>query len=261
MKKTIIAIGGGEIGRTKVYEDGHIEQKDWETELIDKKIVEQAGKTNPVLVFIGAASGDSPDYFRAVCDVFEKKLEQKIKTKCVVKNLILTDVSQRPTFEQIREMIMGADIVYVGGGNTTDLMKALRETRSDEILKQAYDKGVIMSGNSAGGCVWFEYYDNSEDEDFDGTESTLKTKKGLGLIKGYFCPHWNRDFVSKDAVKKMLTKESKFGYGVEEGVAIMAQTDGDKQILTEIVSKEGAKIYNLNQPTTNFHVYGTKERN
>ena len=57
MKKTIIAIGGGEIGRIKVYEDGHSEQKPIETMVIDKKIIELTGKAHPKLVFIGAASG------------------------------------------------------------------------------------------------------------------------------------------------------------------------------------------------------------
>lgn len=260
MTKTIIAIGGGEIGRIKVYEDGRTEQKDYETELIDKKILELTGKNDPVLVFIGAASGDSPAYLTAVENYFAGRLKIKV---------INLNLTEKPNATDIQKIIKQADIIYVGGGNVTTLMQALHETGTDKMLIDAYNKGIIMSGNSAGGCVWFEYYDNSEDEDFDGTESTFKTKKGLGLVKGYFCPHWNKmpeqgidkDFVSKDVVKKMLIKESKFGYGVEEGAAIMVQTDGDKQTLTEIVSKQGAKIYKLNQPTTNVHVYGTKVRN
>lgn len=263
MTKTIIAIGGGEMGRIKIHEDGRHEQKPWETELADKKIVELTGKKQPVLVFIGAASNDSPTYFPAVCNVFEKKLG------CVAKNLILTDLSQRPTVEQIRKMVMGADIIYVGGGNVTRLMKALKESGTDKILKEAYDKGIIMSGNSAGGCVWFEYYDNDEDEDFDGTESTFTTKKALGFVKGYFCPHWNKkpeqgidkEITSKDAIKKMLKKESKFGYGVDEPAALLIQTDGDKQTMSEIISVPGAKTYKLNQTATNMHIYDAKVRN
>lgn len=254
MKKTIIAIGGGEMGRIKIHEDGTREQKPWDTEKADRKIVELTCKEHPVLVFIGAASNDSPTYFPAVCDVFEKKLD------CIAKNLVLTDLSQRPAVEQIREMVMGADIVYVGGGNVTRLMKALKESGTDKILKEAYDKGVIMSGNSAGGCVWFEYYDNYEDEDFDGTESTLTTKKALGFVKGYFCPHWNKkpeqgidkEATSKEVIKRMLTKESKFGYAVDEPAAIMVQTDGDRQVMTNIISKQGANVYKLNQDIQNI---------
>lgn len=262
MKKTIVAIGGGEMGRIKIHEDGHREQKPWETEQADKKIVELTGKEQPILVFIGAASNDSPTYFPAVCEVFEKKLG------CIAKNLVLTDLSQRPTVEQIRETIMSADIVYVGGGNVTRLMKALKESGTDKILKEAYDRGVIMSGNSAGGCVWFEYYDNDEDEDFDGTESTFTTKKALGFVKGYFCPHWNKkpehgidkEVTSKEVIKRMLVKESKPGYAVDEPAALMIQSDGDRQIMIEIISKPGAGIYRLNQDVQNVRAGNELQR-
>lgn len=256
MTQTIIAIGGGHMGQVKVYEDGHREQRPWDTEQADRKIVALArkNKEQPIVVFIGAASNDSASYFEAVKELFENRLG------CVAKNLILTDLTQRPSAEQIRETIMGADIVYVGGGNTTRLMNALKDSGTDKILQEAYNNGVIMSGNSAGGCVWFEYYDNDEDEDFDGTESTFKTKHALGFAKGYFCPHWNtkpeqgidKEATSKDVIKKMLIKESKFGYGVDEPAAIMIQSDGDKQIMTEIISKPGARVYKLNQDKHNI---------
>ena len=262
MTKTIIAIGGGEIGRTKIYEDGHREQKPIETMVIDKKIIELTGKAQPKLVFIGAASGDDPRYFKAVSDHFGGRLG------CHTENLILTDSTKIPNIEDIRKIILGADIVYVGGGNVTRLMKALKDSGTDKILQEAYNNGIIMSGNSAGGCVWFEYYDNDEDEEFDGTEATFTIKYALGFAKGYFCPHWNKkpekgidkEVTSKDVIKRMLVKESKFGYGVDEPAAIMVQTDGDKQVMTNIISKPGAGVYKLNHDTQNIHTNNNLQR-
>ena len=43
----------------------------------------------------------------------------------------------------------------------------------------------------------------------------------------------------------MLAKNNISGYGADEGAALMIQTDGDKQTITEIISKNGAKIYKL----------------
>ena len=259
MKKTIIAIGGGEIGRIKTYPDGHSEQKPVETMVIDKKIIELSGKEHPKLVFIGAASDDNPAYFTAIENHFAGRLG------CVVENLALT---QKPSIEEIRKVILGADIIYVGGGNVTRLMQVLKDSGTDKILKIAYDQGIVMSGNSAGGCVWFESYDNDEDEDFDGTFDTLKTKNALGWVHGYFLPHWNKlpetgiskDAVSKDVIKKMLTNESKYGYAVEEGAAIMVQTDGDKTVLSEIISKPGAKICKLNQDASRVCMFNQNIR-
>lgn len=255
MKKTIIAIGGGEIGRIKVYEDGHSEQKPIETMVIDKKIIELTGKAQPKLVFIGAASGDDPRYFKAISDHFGGRLN------CHTENLILTDLTKIPNIENIRKIILGADIIYVGGGSVTRLMNALKKTGADKVLIEAYDKGIIMSGNSAGGCVWYESYDNEEDDDFDNNNlETLKTKPALGLIRGYFVPHWNtksenedaEGSVSRNSIRKMLTKENKWGYAVDEGAAIMVQSDGDKQVMTNIISKPSASVYKLNQDIQNI---------
>ena len=51
MKKTIIAIGGGEMGRIKNHEDGTREQKPWDTEKADRKIVETDGSTEICLYY------------------------------------------------------------------------------------------------------------------------------------------------------------------------------------------------------------------
>lgn len=247
MTKTIIAIGGGEIGRIKVWSDGHREQKPIETAAADNKIMELAGREHPTLVFIGAASGDAPAYFDAIQNHFGGRLGAKVI------NLKLADAATRPNAEEIRNTIMGANIVYIGGGNVTRLMNILRETGVDRILSDAYNNGVVMSGNSAGGCVWFEHYDNDEDADFDGTFDTLKTKNALGWVRGFFVPHWNKkpetgidkDVVSKEAINRMLTRESKFGYAVDEGAALMIQTDGANQTLTEIISTPNSHVYKL----------------
>lgn len=259
MTKTIIAIGGGEIGRIKTYPDGHSEQKPIETMVIDKKIIELTGKEHPELVFIGAASGDDPKYFTAVQNHFAGRLG------CNAVNLILTE---KPTIKEIKTKIMNADIVYVGGGSPTRLMVALKETGADKVLIEAYNKGIIMSGNSAGGCVWFETYDNEDEEDFDGTVNTLKLKPALGLVKGYFVPHWNTKAetgldtgsIPKDEIVKLLVKESESGYAVDEGAALMIQSNGDKQVITEIVSKPGAKTYKLNMDMQNIHPCNYQQR-
>ena len=259
MTKTIIAIGGGEIGRIKIYDDGRQEQKPIETMVIDKKIIELTGKQHPVMVFIGAASGDNPAYFTAVKNHFADRLGLKV---------INLNLTENPNINKFQETINQADIIYVGGGNVTRLMKTLYDTGTDKMLVDAYNHGVIMSGNSAGGCVWFEFYDNDEDEDFDGTFDTLKTKSALGWIPGLFMPHWNKapdtgiskDTVSKESIKNLLIKESKFGYGVDEGAAIMVQTDdNNNRTMTEIISKPGAKIYKL-LPQNQQHISIGKSR-
>ena len=246
MTKTIIAIGGGSFGQMK---NGI--QKPMETFEIDKKMVELTGKQHPKLVFIGAAHGDDLSRFLAIEKYFTEQFG------CVVENLNLIDASKRPNADGLKKIILGADIIYVGGGNVTYLMKVLSDTGVDKLLRQAYDQGIIMAGNSAGGCAWFEYYGNDEDDDFDGTFETFKPKKALGFVQGYFEPHWDtkpdqgisKKDVSRSAVQSMLTKNNIFGYGVDEGAAIMVQDNG---IPTPLKSKPGAGVHDLKSLTQQY---------
>lgn len=249
MKKTIIAVGGGSYGQLKTYPDGRQVQKNKDLVEIDKRMIKLTGKEHPKIVFIGAAHGDDESRFLVIKKYFSDDFG------CEVENLNLIDDSKRPNKDDLQKTILGTDIIYIGGGNVTYLMKVLSKTGVDKLLRQAYDKGIIMAGNSAGGCVWFDYYGNDEDDDFDGTFETFSPKKALGFVHGYFEPHWDtkteegiaKDSVSKNTVQRMLIKNNISGYGVDEGAALMIQTDGDKQTITEIISKNGAKIYKLTE--------------
>ncbi len=262
MKKTIIAVGGGSYGQIKTYPDGRQVQKNKDSVEIDKKMIKLSGKEHPKIVFIGAAHGDDESRFLVIKKYFNDDFG------CEVENLNLIDDSKRPNKDDLQKIILGTDIIYIGGGNVTYLMKILSKTGVDKLLRQAYDKGIIMAGNSAGGCVWFDYYGNDEDDDFDGTFETFSPKKALGFVHGYFEPHWDtkpeegiaKDSVSKNAVQRMLTKNNIFGYGVDEGAAIMVQTDdNNNQTITEIISKPDAKIYKL-LPQNQQHINVGKSR-
>ena len=50
-----------------------------------------------------------------------------------------------------------SDIIYVGGGNTLKMMKVWKKTGVDKMLKQAYEKGIVLSGLSAGSICWFRW--------------------------------------------------------------------------------------------------------
>ena len=51
---------------------------------------------------------------------------------------------------------MKQDIIFVGGGNTKSMLAVWKDWGLDLLLKEAYEKGVIMSGVSAGAICWFD---------------------------------------------------------------------------------------------------------
>src|ERR1700683_671103 len=129
MQKAIVAIGGGQI-RTRG------------TAPIDREIIRLTNKTRPKFLFIPTASSDSERYWKHVQEYFGGFL------KCKTDVLFL--IAEQISTKQIRRKIRWADIIYVGGGNTLQMLRVWRRVGVDKLLKSAYDKGTVLSGISAG---------------------------------------------------------------------------------------------------------------
>lgn len=224
MIKTIIAVGGGEMGRTETFPDGHVETYPIETTKIDKAIIQASGKQHPKILFIGTASMDSPDYFNMV------KAQYKDRLKCAdVEPLNLVNCTL--SYDQIEEKVFASDIIYIGGGDTTTMLKIWREYGLDKILYRAYEKGIILSGLSAGAICWFEYYDNMDD--IENIEQ-LDLVKGLGFIKGFAVPHYE-DLTDneKKRINDKLKEKNIRGWFLDNCTALIFQNDNVKAVLCQ----------------------------
>lgn len=146
-KKHIFLIGGGEISER-------------ETEAIDRAALEARQKTGAI-VFIGAASGDSDDYF----DCFKSYYS----TLCDDKDFVF--LKSNISSEEARKIILNASLVYLGGGDTQALKIVLDNWGAKQIFEDALVSGTILAGISAGAYVlvndWF-YYDNGAVETGSG---------------------------------------------------------------------------------------------
>lgn len=201
--RKIIAIGGGEIGRPGVKN---------ETVAIDREIIKQSGKNNPKLLFIPTASGDAAGYIESVQNYFGKKLGCKIDT--------LELIAKKYSKKEIEEKILKTDIVYVGGGNTLKMMKLWRKLGVDVLLKKAANKGVVMSGLSAGSICWFRY-GNSDSARFgkNKTASMIRVK-GLDIIPALHCPHYDVEKGRDSSLKVMMKKNNGVSIAIDNCAAI-----------------------------------------
>ena len=161
--RQIIAIGGGGFGR---------EIKDLK---IEKYIVDQSQKDNPNICFIPTATGDDESYINNFYKAFDS-------IGCNTSHL---DFFKRTV--KIKNHINEQDIVFVGGGNTKSMLAVWREWGLDKILFDAYQKGKIMSGVSAGAICWF---DRGITDSWKDHQAILPC---LGFVKGVCCPHYDEE--------------------------------------------------------------------
>ncbi len=220
---TIFAIGGGEIG-------------DFETINIDKQIVECAKVERAKALFIPTASNDAGGYVDTFRRVYGEHLGCEIDTLLLVNNSLLLN--------DIREKILNADIIYVGGGNTRKMLEIWRRYKVDECLKEAYEKGVILSGLSAGSICWFKN-GHSDSLSFDGDgEWKYIVIDALGFIDVIHCPHFNED-IREENFKEKLMEYDGVGIAIENNCAIEFK-DGYYKIHKSNSDAKAYKMYKLN---------------
>ncbi len=170
----IVAIGGG------YYGDGEIKN-------IFEKIAGLSGKTNPKAVFLPTASFDnwSED---------DGEILMLKAVGCDVTVLCLSDITLSEDY--IKSTILGADIIYAGGGHLAFLMDTFKKSKADIYLKEAFEKGIVLSGYSSGAMCWFErgYDDCAKDHSFIFVDC-------MGILPGCHCPHYENENWHKFSVR------------------------------------------------------------
>jgi hypothetical protein len=86
---------------------------------LDRYVLALTGKPRPRVCFVPTASGDSRDYVRR----FHLAME---KHRCVASELTLF----RRDARDLRDFILSQDVIYVGGGNTANLLAVWRYVAS-----------------------------------------------------------------------------------------------------------------------------------
>ncbi len=201
MQRTLIAIGGGEIkNKTTLKID----------EYIAKLAKKRAYPNRATALFIGTASHDSMPYFNS----FRKTYTSVFDLKAEVALLVYGEMN----LEHVKEKIDKADCIYVGGGDTLFMLEKWKETGLDKLLIEAYKVGKIICGLSAGAICWFsDMY--TDYEITRGVSSEYSLHKGLGLISGLFCPHYNER--EEDFNKAFKTGNFESAFAVENDSAIV----------------------------------------
>lgn len=212
--RQIIALGGG----------GFSMEPD--NPLIDLYILQQVEKSKPKICFIPTASGDADNYISRYYNFFNQQ-------NSTPSHLSLFN----PPTRDLESFILEKDIIYVGGGNTKNLLALWKEWRLDHILRKAWDQGVILAGLSAGSICWFE--EGVTDSFGDGLEPI----KCLGFLKGSNCPHYDGEIDRKPAYHKLVeSKKIQSGIATDDGVAIHYK---EQEISKIVSSRPNAKAYRV----------------
>lgn len=242
MTRKIVAIGGGAIYKL-------------ETLSIDTEIVHLAGKRKPRVLFIPTATVDNVEYWEAFRRVYGKRLG------CLTDVLFL--YRENPLANEIRKKILTADIIYVGGGNTLKMMNRWRRMGVDKLLRRAYQKGIVLSGLSAGAICWFKYGTSDWRKFYDPDDDTLIRVAGLGLVNLIISPHHIREPHRKPSLINIMKRTPGMGIALDDFCALEIVDDRYRIITSRrrakafrVYHKDGKVFYEPIEKTRDFKALG-----
>jgi dipeptidase E len=86
------------------------------------------------------------------------------------------------------DSILAQDVLFVGGGNTRSALGVWREWGLDRVFAEAWQRGILLAGMSAGAMCWFE---QGLTDSYWG--AGLQPLQCLGLLPGGCCVHYGSE--------------------------------------------------------------------
>lgn len=216
--RRIIAIGGGEL-------------KERTTMKIDEYLAglakEHAGENRANALFIPTASHDFMPYYNTFHKVYTGGFN--------IKTDVALTVFKEPDLERLKTKFEKADLIYVGGGDTVFMIEHWKKTGMLAFIEDAYKRGVIIAGLSAGAICWFENIYTDSLKTAEGDKYAMF--QGLGWIKNTISPHYAARMLDFD---KIVCYNYPVAYGIEDDAALLIE---DEQIVGSLSS--GGKAYRL----------------
>jgi len=211
--RQIIAIGGGGFYR------------DAENLALEKYVLLQTNDKSPRVAFVPTASGEPDHYVASFYAAF-------LKLNC--RPSVLTFFKRTP---ELRSFLLNQDVIYVGGGNTKTMLAVWEDWGVAQILREAWESGIVLTGVSAGAICWFEQGLT------DSFSDALRPLDCLGFLPGSCCPHYDGEPQRRPSMHRLLASgEIAAGVGIEDWTGVHFR---DTEIHRVVASKAGARAYHL----------------
>ncbi|MEV7534250.1 Type 1 glutamine amidotransferase-like domain-containing protein [Streptomyces hydrogenans] len=182
--------------------------------LLDDWVLGHARVARPRVCFVPTASGDAPGYVERFLAAFRPRACEPS-----VLSLFRREADDRA----LRAFLLAQDVVYVGGGNTANLLAVWRAHGVDRLLREALGRGTLLCGISAGANCW------AEGSHTDSFGPLTHLPDGLGLLPGSVCPHYDGEPGRRPSYRAAVASGAlPPGWAVEDGVG--ALFDGGRPV-------------------------------
>ena len=175
--------------------------------LLDDHVLSLTEAPRPRVCFLPTASGDADHYvvrfyrrFAPTCEASHVSLFRRDREGCGIEG-------------DIARHLLEQDLLYVGGGNVVSLLGTWRAHGLDAILAQAWRRGVVLCGPSAGSLCWFA-------EALSAFQGAPRRVQGLGLLPYSNCVHYDGEPERRAEYHRFVGDGMVPGYAADDGAAL-----------------------------------------
>ena len=185
------------------------------------------GKPRPKLLYLPTASADSQNgvisWYRSCAPLNVEPSHQ---------NSFIASTQQARSWEDV---FLSVDGIVCSGGNTLNQQAIWKAQGIDATLRQAWDRGIVLGGASAGSLCWFE------EGTTDSRPKDLSKVECLGFLKGSHSPHYDAEPGRRPLYQKLIgSGEMKPGYACDNDAGIFFEDNAVKRVVS---ARSGAKVY------------------
>ena len=192
-------------------------------------LAELTGKPRPRLLYLPTASADSP---AGIISWYQNCAALNVEPSH--QNSFIASTRQTRSWE---EVLLSVDGIVCSGGNTLNQQVIWKAHGIDVILRQAWDRGIVLGGASAGSLCWFE------EGTTDSRPKELSTVQCLGFLKGSHSPHYDAEPGRRPLYQKLVgSGQMKPGYACDNDAGIYFEDNTVKRV---VATRAAAKVYHV----------------
>ncbi|MCC2668900.1 MAG: peptidase dipeptidase [Armatimonadetes bacterium] len=190
-------------------------------------VLDLTGKPRARVAIIPTATGDAPDRLQALYD--RLPADRAERSHLALFNRSIAD---------LRGYLLSQDVIWVGGGNTVNMLAIWRAHGVDLALREAWEAGVVLAGGSAGSLCWFE---GGTTDSFNLFE-LAPIRDGLRFLAGTHCPHYDGEAQRRPLYHRLISEGLPGGIAVDEDAAAHFVGTELKHVVS---SRTGAGAYRV----------------
>jgi dipeptidase E len=187
------------------------------------------GKPRPRICYLPTASADRPEgklSFYQCCS--------SLDVEPFVQDSFIESLSQTRGWD---EVLLSADAIVVSGGNTLNQQAIWRAQGIDIVMREAWERGIVLGGASAGSLCWFE------EGTTDSRPKRLSVVRCLGFLPGSHSPHYDAEPGRRPLYHELIASgQLKPGYACDNDAGIYFEGTEVRRVVSV---KHGAKAYHV----------------